>query len=80
MHMMAERGVIKRLDSHWRSRKPQCLQNSVSIVGTVSLGEFYPAFVAFGIGILCSLIVLVIEIYIKRITSKRQSFHYPYVD
>lgn len=77
MRLMEERGVYRRLIIHWQARKPNCLQNAVTQTDSVSLKEFYPAFVALCMGILSSLLLLPIEIYIKKRSQRRL---YPYVN
>lgn len=77
MRIMEERGVYRRLILYWEARRPICLQNSIIEADSVELTEFYPAFVLLLIGIINSLLILLIEIYMRK---RYQRKLYPYVN
>lgn len=84
LNHMVETGILDRLTIYWQARKPKCLQKAGARTDAVGLNEFYPAFIAFAIGILASLFVLIVEIIVNTFKLRRKQIdkahRYPYVN
>lgn len=68
IHRAAETGILSRERSSWITKKPGCLRNVQAKDLQVEFDTLKPLFKVFILGVLNSVLILIIEICIKRIT------------
>ncbi|XP_017775083.1 PREDICTED: glutamate receptor ionotropic, kainate 2-like isoform X2 [Nicrophorus vespilloides] len=65
LQKIAENGLLRRQLNHWSESEPACIRATSAIASSVSIEEFYPALSVLAIGLILSINILLVEVFIN---------------